>query len=425
MAEVKPTRLTLGAKLREHKGIGPGFDLIRIGLATLILFGHCFWIAGLASSKNCATSSQGVILQTCCTAPVQCGSARHLTAPTVQPAPATSIQQPKKQTQVLHYVPRILPGQTYFRLMLVPMFFAVSGFLVTGSAFRANSLKIFLINRALRIVPALIAEVTLSALVLGPLLTIFTIRAYFTDIRVWDYFGNVIGRVRFQLPGLFLQNPVPTVVNANLWTLPSELYCYLIVAALLAASLLANRKTFTLIFVLVTSWLIANNVRSIIDGQAIEFLTQTLIVYCFFSGCLIFHWRDYVPYHPALFLGSMLASYFLYHCQLVLVAPLFISYAVFYVGMTALPRVPLIQTGDYSYGVYLYGFPICQAAICVIPWLRGQGWLLFGIAAPLVLSFAVFSWHFVEKPALALKCAMKSPLAYQEEAGGGAADTQG
>lgn len=41
---------------------------------------------------------------------------------------------------------------------LVGMFFALSGFLVTGSAFRNPKVKVFFANRALRILPALTVD---------------------------------------------------------------------------------------------------------------------------------------------------------------------------------------------------------------------------------------------------------------------------
>ena len=56
-------------------------------------------------------------------------------------------------------------------LSLVPLFFSLSGFLVTGSALRTRSVKKFLTNRSLRIFPALTVEVFLCAILLGPLLT--------------------------------------------------------------------------------------------------------------------------------------------------------------------------------------------------------------------------------------------------------------
>jgi peptidoglycan/LPS O-acetylase OafA/YrhL len=50
-----------------------------------------------------------------------------------------------------------------------------------------------------------------------------------------------------------------------------------------------------------------------------------------------------------------------------------VAYIVVFVGMLPLPRIYLLQTGDYSYGIYLYGFPIAQALLAVSPSLRGHG----------------------------------------------------
>src|SRR5258708_3061988 len=55
--------------------------------------------------------------------------------------------------------------------LVLPMFFALSGFLVAASLERSSSLRVFLGLRGLRILPALTVEVLLSALILGPLLT--------------------------------------------------------------------------------------------------------------------------------------------------------------------------------------------------------------------------------------------------------------
>src|SRR5271168_2704028 len=117
-------------------------------------------------------------------------------------------------------------------LPIVPAFFALSGFLVTGSALRVRATSTFLMFRVLRILPALLVEVTLSALVLGPIFTTLPLRHYFSDPQFFRYFGNIVGWITFYLPGVFHDNIYPTV-NGNLWTLPAELDCYLITGALL------------------------------------------------------------------------------------------------------------------------------------------------------------------------------------------------
>jgi peptidoglycan/LPS O-acetylase OafA/YrhL len=355
----------LGDLLKKYNGVGPGFDLIRLGLALLIMFGHCFWVAGAGPAV----------------------------------VPITAI--PDAAEPATHWVPVLFEGQRQIKFMLVPMFFALSGFLVTGSAFRTNSLRSFLVFRTLRILPALSVEVTLSAIILGPLLTTEILSNYFTGADFYRYFGNIFGFVHFELPGLFLSNPVPRIVNINLWTLPGEFYCYLLTAAVMATGFFTHRRVFTGLFLAATvCWMAAHAQDGFATGRIAT--TDTLIYY-FFCGCFLFHWRDYVPISPVLFALSAIASYLFYTNGISFLAPLFLTYVVVFVGMLALPRLPLLQTGDYSYGIYLYGFPIAQALVLVSPSLRGQGWLVALLAIPATLLFAAASWHLIEKRALLLK----------------------
>ena len=70
---------------------------------------------------------------------------------------------------------------------ILPMFFALSGFLVTGSLMRTN-IHHFLALRAIRLVPALAVEVTLSALILGVAFTTMPLREYFTSSGILPIF---------------------------------------------------------------------------------------------------------------------------------------------------------------------------------------------------------------------------------------------
>jgi peptidoglycan/LPS O-acetylase OafA/YrhL len=350
--------------LKKNGGVGPGFDLVRIGLAALIFYGHCFWVAGGLTNNQPVFGAAG--------------GAHHST-------------------------PLIWQGQSSFRQLLVPMFFAVSGFLVTGSAFRTRSLKTFLTFRILRIVPALGTEVCLSALVLGPLLTVVPLREYFADSKFWQYFENIVGRVHMLLPGMFLRSPATRSVNVNLWTLPAEFYCYLIIGASLVSGLLVRRTTFTVIFVAATAFLIGLERFIPVEQSGDGPLSNVLIVYYFFCGCFLFQWKHLIPYSRTVFVMALATSYFLTREGSLYLAPLLASYVIIFVGMTKLPRVEFIQRGDYSYGVYLYGFPIAQALIASIPALRGHGWILLAAGGTITFGFAVLSWHFIEKPALSLK----------------------
>jgi peptidoglycan/LPS O-acetylase OafA/YrhL len=57
--------------------------------------------------------------------------------------------------------------------------------------------------------------------------------------------------------------------------------------------------------------------------------------------------------------------------------------------------------GDYSYGLYIYAFPIQQTLAAVDP---GQSWLTLTLTSgTLTLGLAILSWRYVERPALARK----------------------
>jgi peptidoglycan/LPS O-acetylase OafA/YrhL len=101
---------------------------------------------------------------------------------------------------------------------ILGMFFALSGFLVAGSLERCRTMVSFVGLRVMRILPALAVEVLLCALILGPLLTHCSLHEYFADRRFWNYLANMLGIVHFVLPGVFLDNPWPGTVNAQLWS---------------------------------------------------------------------------------------------------------------------------------------------------------------------------------------------------------------
>jgi peptidoglycan/LPS O-acetylase OafA/YrhL len=130
--------------------------------------------------------------------------------------------------------------------LVLPMFFALSGFLVAGSLERSKTLIMFLGLRILRIVPALSVEVLLSAFIPGPLLTTYPLTAYFSDTRFFAYFLNILGDIHYTLPGLFLSNPRPETVNLQLWTVPFELGCYIVLVFISLVGVFKRRSWFLL-----------------------------------------------------------------------------------------------------------------------------------------------------------------------------------
>jgi len=339
--------------MRANEGVGPGFDTIRLGLALAIFGSHSFFAS---------QGDNGFLWGT--------------------------------------------PARP-FLMAMVPMFFGLSGFLVTGSALRSASLQAFLTFRILRILPALVTEVTLSALILGPLLTAVSWHDYFTNREFLEYFGNIIGKIRFVLPGMFLDNPMPGIVNINLWTLKPEFTCYVIMAAMILTGVIkkGNLLTLSVIAVLIGSAIINNshNISENSNGGSNPYIPYVAVLY-FMLGAIAFHVRDHIRLDAKLFGFSAIMAYVLMlHPGYAFSAAIPAMYCMLYIGMLKFPRTRLIESGDYSYGIYLYGFPIQQTLVHLFPIFREWWPLLFLVGAPLTFAFAAVSWHFIEKPTLSLK----------------------
>jgi peptidoglycan/LPS O-acetylase OafA/YrhL len=79
-----------------------------------------------------------------------------------------------------------------------------------------------------------------------------------------------------------------------------------------------------------------------------------------------------------------------------------LAYLTAYLGVSDLPKLPLFNRGDYSYGIYLYGYPLQQTIVALWPY-HGNVLLLFVISVPAITLFAMFSWHAIERPILRLR----------------------
>lgn len=78
---------------------------------------------------------------------------------------------------------------------------------------------------------------------------------------------------------------------------------------------------------------------------------------------------------------------------------LFVAYGVLCFGMlTARSGSISSHWPDYSYGMYIYAFPVMMAAYALVPALSAP--LLALVTLVATLPLAALSWHLVEKPAL-------------------------
>lgn len=292
---------------------------------------------------------------------------------------------------------------------ILPMFFALSGFLVTGSLFRV-SLGQFVALRVLRIIPALSVEVTLSALILGTLFTTLPLGLYFTNGEFASYFLNIIGEIHYTLPGVFENNPFPTNVNTQLWTIPFELACY---AALLTLSVLRVIKLrWAMLFGLVAGTIGTMAIDRFFPSVATGHDGRLLVI-SFLAGVTVYLFRDKLLFDGRIAaLAALVSTVLLTAHSTIYLSALPLAYVTAYLGLTSPPKSFLTRNGDYSYGLYLFSVPI-QQAVAQYEWAR-EWWINLAIALPLSVLFAVLSWRLVEKPALDQKKNVLTAVAHME-----------
>lgn len=294
--------------------------------------------------------------------------------------------------------------------IVLPMFFTLSGFLVAGSLDRCKTLVSFLGLRTLRIVPALAVEVLLSALLLGPYFTTKHLSEYFSSRSFFSYFLNIAGDVHFSLPGVFVDNPHPSVVNEQLWTVPWELRCYLLLAVIALLGVFRNSLMLVSSIVIICVAVLAHDV--IYPPDVWVSVHGIILVEAFIVGVAFFRLKNKIRLNTGLFILSLIATIAL---LLLPYGDNFVAcpaaYVTVYLGLLNPSRNKLLLSGDYSYGIYLYGFPIQQAVAAATPSLRSVAVDLL-VALPLTVAFATGSWWLIEKHALGLRRWLPAVEAY-------------
>ena len=279
--------------------------------------------------------------------------------------------------------------------LAVFVFFATSGYLISQSWMRSPNVRRFLAARALRIFPALAVLVALTVAVVGPLDTTVPLGVYASSPVTWGYLQNLSLAAVYELPGVFATNPIP-VVNGSLWSLGPEFICYLgvmVLGLVLARNPIVRSVLLTLLCVGI--WLSPLG-RETLAPTAMVFFGVGAVVAAVFGTRAIPVW----PVLPAIVVW--LGVHVLAPDASLALAWLVVPFAVIALGAASTPLVRRAgRFGDFSYGIYLWAFPVQQFLVTTAPSL--PLWLDIVIVAAITTAIAAASWHLVEKRALALK----------------------
>jgi peptidoglycan/LPS O-acetylase OafA/YrhL len=295
----------------------------------------------------------------------------------------------------------------------VAVFFVVSGYLITMSWERSRSTSDFLRRRAVRILPGFIVAFALSAWVVGPLAS---------DRPLGWFHPEMIGSNLVRLALLnhvegdaFMTNPYPVKVNGSLWTIRFEFGCYFLVAFAGLAGFIRRKWCVAMLMAIVWALLIAwgSGNLNFKPSEMVNFVFGyfgTWLVYgtWFLSGAVAYAFRDHIRYHGGIAIVSavlVMIPFYRQDVSYIYLWPLGLTYLAFWFAFSPQVRLHRIVPklgGDYSYGLYLYAFPVQQ--ICV-KWLgcEGRPLVMFVIATALTTVLAVLSWRWIEHPWLAKK----------------------
>jgi peptidoglycan/LPS O-acetylase OafA/YrhL len=292
--------------------------------------------------------------------------------------------------------------------MAVNVFFVISGFLVSKSLLTRSSTLDYACARVLRIYPALLVMVALTVFCLGPLFTEATVASYFTAGMTRRFIlqdSTLIAGVYYFLPGVFQHNPFKGSVNGSLWSMVHEIRLYVLLALMWTVLHWAPKIRPRLFEI---SIVLAAVVFGIWDVGIRFFLWQSHnfipLAFMFFFGASFYVLRKWVwlSWVFFCFLAVALAVSAASKEFFFIAYNLTLPYLLFFLAYVPAGFVRSYnRLGDYSYGVYIYAFPVQQSLVAVFPGI--SCWNVILVATPIALMLAGLSWHFVEKRALGLK----------------------
>ncbi|MCR9212981.1 MAG: acyltransferase [Proteobacteria bacterium] len=292
--------------------------------------------------------------------------------------------------------------------LAVHIFFVTSGFLVTASLIRRKSFIEFVWARFLRIFPALFVMLLLTVFGLGLVFTTLTTSQYLSDSQTYYYFAKCISLflgVAHQLPGVFNDNPLEGAVNGSLWTLPHEVRLYVMLAfAWAALKLFPSRQNgffkIFIVFVFVATGLYLLSSIVLDEKQQNTFL----LMFMFFSGSLFYIMKERIRIsgNIALLVFALLLVSMFDERAFKTVYFFSLPYLIFYLAYVPSGFIRKYNAlGDYSYGVYIYAFPVQQTVAALVPDVSVGMMVIYSSIGTFFLS--ILSWHLIEERSLTLK----------------------
>ena len=300
----------------------------------------------------------------------------------------------------------------------VSVFFLISGLLLAQSFFTSSSIYSFILKRIFRIFPALLLCICFTIFIIGPLSTEKTLGDYFSSKETYLYLYNAVLNNEyfiFNIPGSFEHNKVPKIINGSLWTLPFELVCYIFLFIILSlfvfvrSKLILIHKVLILAIILFFTVYLFNagylhqRIWGLVTGFTYEMSSSNnplRLFLFFFSGVGLYFLRHIVSFR---FVSVLAVALLLFLVRILNYDSLVFSFeyllivmtTFFFAGLKPLFKYNLLI--DPSYGLYLFAWPIQQL---ISSWFNLSSYQSMLITLPLTMIIAIFSFKYIERPAL-------------------------
>lgn len=302
----------------------------------------------------------------------------------------------------------------------VPIFFTISGFLISYSLERNNfNLKQYFKNRALRIFPALWACTIITTFLLLSFdkITVFIdfISWFFAQITFFQFYASN------SLKNWGIGHP-----NGSLWSIAVELQFYFVLPIVLYLINIPKSRLYSnlvllvvFLFSILIKYLIQTNTFILEHVFYEKLLNNTIIIYLhfFLTGIGIYKNFDWI----LVYLKEKVIVWLVLYALYVLVFQVWLKYYTgpyeisiwgiiantllscltmsFAFSFTNLSKI-LLHENDISYGMYIYHMPILNTLLSL-----GYKDSIWNLAALIGITtlFAYLSWIFIERKILKMK----------------------